>query len=79
MRISTQCRACGFPFRDRIAPGKSFECPNCGVERAVPRNTWRGSRVDACALCGCEHLYRQRDFNRGLGCLLVLTGAVLVP
>ena len=35
--------------------------------------------MDACALCGCEHLYRQRDFNRGLGCLLVVIGAVFVP
>lgn len=32
-----------------------------------------------CLLCGCRHLYRQRDVNRGLGCLLVAVGAALVP
>lgn len=79
MRISTQCRECGFPFRDRIAPAQPLGCPNCGIEVAVPAGTWNGDRVDACALCGCEHLYRQRDFNRGLGCLLVVIGAILVP
>ena len=42
---------------------------------------WDGAaaRVEACPLCGCEHLYRQRDFNRALGCILVLIGIVLVP
>jgi hypothetical protein len=30
-------------------------------------------------VCGCEHLYRQRDFNRALGCGLVALGAALVP
>jgi hypothetical protein len=38
-----------------------------------------GARVEVCPLCGCRHLYRQRDFNRALGCLLVVIGAVLVP
>jgi DNA-directed RNA polymerase subunit RPC12/RpoP len=79
VRISTQCRECGFPFRDRITPGRAVECPNCSHRVAVPNATWQGDRVEACALCGCEHLYRQRDFNRGLGCLLVAIGAVLVP
>ncbi|MCP4204706.1 MAG: hypothetical protein GY769_22590 [bacterium] len=79
MRISTQCRECGFPFRDRITPGHPLGCPNCGVELPVPTATWEGDRVNACALCGCQHLYRQRDFNRGLGCLLVLIGAAFVP
>lgn len=44
-----------------------------GWSRAEPQ------RVDRCPVCGCRHLYRQRDFNRGLGCLLVAVGAVLVP
>jgi hypothetical protein len=35
--------------------------------------------VETCPVCGCRHLYRQRDFNRGLGCLLVAVGAAMVP
>lgn len=79
MRIRTQCRACGFPFGAEITPGRELDCPNCEARCAVPTDTWEGDRVDACALCGCEHLYRQRDFNRSLGCLLVLIGAIFVP
>lgn len=32
-----------------------------------------------CSLCGCEHFYRQKDFNKAIGCLVILSGAVLVP
>ncbi|MDH3746280.1 MAG: hypothetical protein OES47_14370 [Acidobacteriota bacterium] len=35
--------------------------------------------VTRCGVCGCEHLYRQRDFNRAWGCALVALGAALVP
>ncbi|MFQ5526006.1 MAG: hypothetical protein ACE5GX_07055 [Thermoanaerobaculia bacterium] len=79
MRIRTQCRECGLPFRAVIAPGDELDCPNCEERVAIVAESWEGDRVGACALCSCEHLYRQRDFNRGLGCLLVLLGAVLVP
>ena len=79
MRIRTQCRECGYPFPADITPGVAVDCPSCGALRAVPEATWQADRVDACAICGCEHLYRQRDFNRGLGCLLVVIGAIFVP
>ena len=36
-------------------------------------------RVRSCPLCGCEHLYGQKDVNRILGCGLVLLGVVFVP
>lgn len=34
---------------------------------------------DKCPHCDCEHFYRQKDFNRAIGCLVILSGAVLVP
>ena len=36
-------------------------------------------QVEKCALCGCRHLYRQRDIHRGWGCLIVAVGAALAP
>ena len=30
-------------------------------------------------ICGSSHLYRQKDVNRALGCLIVAIGAALVP
>ncbi len=87
MRIRTQCRACGLPFGAVIeppsadAPGK-LSCPQCGAARAVAAEGWKdgpAAHVEVCPLCGCRHLYRQRDFNRALGCALVAVGAALVP
>ena len=84
MRIRTQCRECGLPFAATLSPGAgALACPGCDLERPVAGAGWSDEpglrRVDVCPLCGCEHLYRQRDFNRALGCALVAVGALLVP
>ena len=83
MRVRTQCRACGLPFRAVLAKDQpELACPGCGEVRAVAGAGWSDgpdARVEVCPLCGCRHLYRQRDFNRALGCLLVGIGAALVP
>ena len=83
MRIRAQCRECGLPFNATITPQTSeFPCPGCGTLFSVSAEGWSDKpprRVDVCPLCDCRHLYRQRDFNRGLGCLLVAIGAALVP
>ena len=83
MRVRTQCRNCGLPFRATLAPEMpALVCPGCGSARAVARDGWTAgpdARVEVCPLCGCRHLYRQRDFNRALGCALVAVGAALVP
>jgi hypothetical protein len=83
MRIRTQCRGCGLPF-PAVLTSETAElaCPNCGQVRPVSREGWTDGpdgRVETCPLCGCRHLYRQRDFSRALGCGLVVVGALLVP
>jgi hypothetical protein len=83
VRIRTQCKSCGLPFRDRL-PRSSTElpCPGCGETRTLDLSAWpEGSadRITHCPVCDCKHLYRQRDVNRALGCLLVAVGAALVP
>lgn len=83
MRIRIQCHSCGLPYRATIAkPPESLECPNCADRVDVATEGWQNGpdySVEHCPICGCKHLYRQRDFNRALGCLLVAIGAALVP
>ena len=71
------------PYKARLERGQeSLSCPNCAESLALDPSGWSvddSSRVETCPLCGCRHLYRQRDFNRALGCVLVLIGAVFVP
>ena len=83
MRVRTQCRACGLPYRSRIDPSISdLLCPGCGTSVTLDHSGWTDAdppRVGSCPICQCRHLYRQRDFNRILGCGLVVLGAALTP
>ena len=81
MRVRTQCAGCGLPFLGEIQSGSTLACPGCGVERAVSTEKWslEDRRVEVCPLCGCRHLYRQRDVNRAWGCALIAIGAAFVP
>ncbi len=80
MRVRTQCRACGLPFAAALQSGQEeLACPGCGVARRVAAEGWTPRQVETCPLCGCPHLYRQRDVHRALGCLLVALGAALAP
>jgi hypothetical protein len=86
MRVRTQCRECGLPFRAVLTPETSeLSCPNCQAVRPVAKTGWTdvdapdGARVDVCPLCGCRHLYGQKDVNRAAGCAIVALGAALVP
>jgi hypothetical protein len=89
LRIRTQCRECGLPFRAELRPDSGeLPCPNCGKARPVAPDGWSEAipatpespvLVEVCPLCGCRHLYRQRDVNRALGCTIVAIGAALVP
>lgn len=80
MRIRTQCRACGLPYRATLsADTAELPCPACGDVRRVATAGWGPRSVEVCPLCGCRHLYRQRDVNRALGCLVVAVGAALAP
>ena len=83
MRIRTKCRECGLPYSTTITqPSSPLSCPNCDHVRDVAADGWSegpDATVERCPICDCKHLYRQRDFNRALGCLLVAIGAALVP
>lgn len=83
MRIRTQCRECGLPFKARIeATTDELPCPNCGHALPVASEGWSDEpprSVEVCPLCSSKHLFRQKDVNRILACLLVVIGVIFVP
>ena len=83
MRIRTQCRECGLPYKERLdETTREISCPNCGHLLPVAGEGWSqgpAGSVEVCPICGSKHLYRQKDVNRGLACLLVVIGVIFVP
>lgn len=83
MRIRTQCRECGLPYSTVIRPDvEALSCPGCCESQPLDWHDYDPSDPDvvpSCIVCGCRHLYRQRDVNRALGCLVVLVALALTP
>ncbi len=80
MRLRTQCRACGLPFKAiSSTTSTNLVCPNCSAARPLAATGWTERSVEVCPLCACRHLYRQRDVHRAWGCALVALGAAFVP
>lgn len=57
---------------------RNFACEHCG--KAIPlavSDSIRGAGVvDLCMVCGKDLFYLQKDFNRTLGCAIIVLGAV---
>jgi hypothetical protein len=75
MELTARCPHCQHSVRQQIGTD-SAECAAChaplfihGTEAFHARGT-----LDQCPLCGCAHLYRQKDFNRRLGLALLALG-----
>lgn len=73
--ISFECVSCRHPVVVDILEEK-LTCPSCG-------KTWpallKDSFFEICPLCDCGQFYTQKDFNRALGCFIMLCGIILVP
>ena len=53
-----------------------ISCPSCAFSKSsvsLPLD------FHSCPICEGTQFYRQKDFNRGLGCVVVLIGILLVP
>lgn len=54
-----------------------LQCSHCDWVRNVPEGTIEQGAVKACVACGCEDLWKQRDFPQWLGIGLVALAAIL--
>ncbi|HLY08263.1 MAG TPA: hypothetical protein VKW04_03050 [Planctomycetota bacterium] len=79
MEIISYCDACfkGTSFDAAAAPAE-IVCRKCRSRRAVTITDSIRSRnlVDRCVLCGCGHLYLEKDFNGYVGFGIIVAAIV---
>lgn len=76
--VNFRCKGCGRGLWLRPAGAAAdVECPLCRQPHRVDPVTAvdADGRLARCAVCGCDRMYRQRDFNRRLGLVVVVVAA----
>ncbi len=53
----------------------AIHCKECKNPNLFEKNI----DFSICPICGCKDLYRKKDFNQAVGCIIILIGAILVP
>lgn len=56
---------------------EKLECHHCDWERPISENTIQQGAIHSCIACGCEDLWKQRDFPQWLGITIVAIAATL--
>jgi hypothetical protein len=79
VEITAYCPDCfaATRFDSGAAPAEAV-CPRCRGRREVTLTESIRTRnvVDRCALCGCGHLYIEKDFNGYVGFAIILAAIV---
>jgi hypothetical protein len=74
--VAFACPRCERPNRQSF-PAERIACTACGWSRASGRDDVAEARPQRCLVCGCEDLWRQKDFPVRLGVTIVVVGIVL--
>ena len=75
--ITSECPHCKKSSQIEAGWGEALTCPLC--KKIWGRIDQIAKVFESCPFCQCRQFYVQKDFNRGLGCLVVLIGVLLVP
>jgi hypothetical protein len=80
VEVISYCDAClkGTRFDSSARPAE-VACARCGERRAVTMSDCIAERnvVDRCILCGCGHLYIEKDFNGYVGFGIIVAAIVV--
>ncbi len=78
--MNYRCRHCGLGqwVEEREQPS-TIRCRRCEHDQSITPHTDADGRLVQCWICGCDRMYRQRDFNRKVGVAIVAVAAVLGP
>ncbi|MBI3865289.1 MAG: hypothetical protein HY290_25730 [Planctomycetia bacterium] len=56
---------------------ETIGCPECRWSRPIPPGAIQAGAPQACLVCGCGDLWRQKDFPQKLGLAIVALGGIL--
>ncbi len=79
MDVSATCPHCHRLLWTEVKEPVDFHCTSC-AEPLFPFATedfLLHRSMSQCPICGCQHVYRQKDFNRKLGVGLLIAGVLL--
>lgn len=78
MQITFDCPKCLTIARTDVDSGSAnVSCSSCGWSRPIERTAFEGETPTQCLVCGCDDLWRQKDFDQRLGVLIVGAGVLL--
>ena len=78
MQIAFDCPKCLKISRGAVAPtNPQVECSHCHWKRPVEAKEMLGESPANCLVCGCQDLWRQKDFDTRLGVFIVGIGILL--
>lgn len=75
MLVRFACPHCQTQIRELAKPDASLVCPQCQWTRFVPAPSVT-DRPARCLVCGCDDLWRQKDFPQKVGIAMVALGAI---
>ena len=65
------CPRCQCTNRLDVAASDVVRCDSCGWERAASPDNFSGDKPVRCLACGCDDLWRQKNFSPRIGLLMV--------
>ena len=78
MWIVFECPACHVnSLVEVVAETTDLRCPACSWQRPIAAENRSGNEPTSCLVCGCEDIWRQKDFPQRLGVLMVAAGALV--
>lgn len=78
MHVTFSCSRCQHTgVATLTAETPRVDCPTCQHAQAVDHKAIDHDRPVRCPLCGCDDIWRQKDFPPRLGVAIVALGAIL--
>jgi hypothetical protein len=78
MQVVFQCPGCHETRRAAVVSGTAaLACDACRWSRNVPADDRESAAPRRCLVCGCDDLWRQKEFPQRVGLAMVALGALL--